>query len=90
MAWEQVIGKIKVDSCHKIMNATVQSFNGSKYLSLGERTVVQDVEDIGYVADEFPFDGNGGVTVMKAEVIVVIKIERYPSCKNSNEKVVQV
>ena len=52
VAWEQVIGTLKVDSCFKIMNATVQSFNGLKYLSLGERSLVQDVEDIGYVANE--------------------------------------
>ena len=90
VAWEQHLGKLKVDSCYKIINATVRSFNGSKYISLGERSLLQDVEDIGYVVDESPFDGSGGITVMKAEIIAVIKIEAYASCRNCNGKVIQV
>lgn len=90
VAWEQVVGKLKVDGCYKIMNATIQSFNGSKYLLLGEKSLVQDVEDIGYITDELSFDGNGGISVMKADVIAVIKIESYPSCQNCNGMVVEV
>lgn len=55
-----------------------------KYLSLGERSLVQDVEDIGYVADELPFDGNGGITVLKAEIIAVMsfKFEEWVNAAN--------
>ena len=30
-------------------------------LSLGKGSLLQDVENIGYVADESPFDGNGEI-----------------------------
>ena len=79
-----------VDSSYNIMNAIVQSFNGSKYLSLSERSLLQDVKDIGYVTDELPLDEDGGIAVIKVEVVAVIKIEGYASCRNCNGKVVQV
>lgn len=52
---------MKQDSSYNIINATVKSFNGSKYVS-------GHVNNIG-VVDELTFDEIGGIVVVKAEVV---------------------
>ena len=90
VAWEDKIGKIKEGNSYNIMNVTVRSFNGSKYLSIAERSVIKVVDDIGYVIDEPMFDGAGGVIKINAEVVAVLNIETYISCRNCNGKVTEV
>ena len=79
-----------MDSSYRISNATVRSFNGAKYLSVGEQAVIKAVSDIGDIVDEPVFDGSGGVAVVQGEIVVVVKIENYVGCRNCSSKVVQV
>ena len=90
VAWEDNIGKIKEGNSYKIMNVTVRSFNGSKYLSIAERSVIKVVDDIGYVIDEPTFDGAGGIIKINAELVAVLNTETYISCRNCNGKVIEL
>ena len=87
MTCEQQVNVLKEEDSYKFMNATVRSFNGSKYISLGEKSEIQKVKDIGDVVDKSVFDGNGELKVFRAEIVTVINVEMYSSCRNCNAKV---
>ena len=72
---EQHLHKLKEDGSYQILNATVRSFNSAKYLSLGEKAVITTVGDVGVVVDESTFNGSGGITVIQAEIVAVLKVD---------------
>jgi len=79
---------IKKEHSYKICNATVRSSNGSKYTSIGENSVVKVIEDIGEVIDDVELDDPpGGAQVVKGEIVLVIGVGVYKSCRNCNAKV---
>ena len=49
VAWENHFNALKEDSSYKIVSATVRSFNGVKYVSLGEKSTIEQLGDIGDV-----------------------------------------
>ena len=65
----------------------MRSFNGCKYFSLEEKCEIEAIEDIGEVADDDLDNGNGGAEVVKADIVAVIGIDSYKSCRNCNAKV---
>ena len=52
VAWEDHLDVLKENSSYKITCATVKSFNGAKYISVGERSTIEAKDDIGYVVEE--------------------------------------
>ena len=50
--WERDIGKMIIEMSYQIENATVRTYNGTKYLSVSETTVIVMIDDIGDVAEE--------------------------------------
>ena len=90
VAWEQHLHQLKEDGSYKILNATVTSFNGVKYLSLGDKEVITTVGDLGDVVDESTYKGHGGITGIQAEIVTILKVETYIGCRNCNNKVTQV
>ena len=87
--WQEHINKVEKNGSYNISNATVRTFNGVKYVSVGEKAVIKDMEDIGDVVDDLVFDGTGGIAVVKAEVVAVISMEMYASCVNCHGKVLE-
>ena len=81
---------LKENTLYKIVCATVRSFNGAKYISVGERSIVEVKDDIGYVVDGLIDGGSGDVKVVKAEIVAVLSCESYCSCKNCDGKVTQI
>ena len=74
---------------YKLSNATVGSFNGAKYLSLGEGCDVQEIEDIGEVIDdENVASQSGSAKVVKGEIVAVIAIDMYKGCHKYNAKMI--
>ena len=90
VAWEQHLHQLKEDGSYKILNETVTSFNGVKYLSLGDKAVITTVDDMGDVVDESTYKGRGGITGIQAEIVTIIKEKTYIGCRNCNNKVTQV
>ena len=90
VVWEQHLDVLKEETSYKISNATIRSFNGAKYLSLGERVVINTVDDIGNIVDESVFNETGGVEVVEGEIIAVLKTEVYVGCRNCSSKVLEV
>ena len=45
---------------------------------------------MGDIVDESTFDGSGGITVIQAEIVAVLRVETYIGCRNCNSKVTQV
>lgn len=52
VAWENHIELLEEDYSYRMSNATVKSFNGGKYLSIGLNCDVGKIEDIGEVIDD--------------------------------------
>ena len=91
VAWESHVDVLKEDSSYKISCVTVRSFNGAKYVSVGEKSSIELKDDIGdVVGEETIFDGSGDVKVLNAEIVGVISCESYGSCRNCDGKVIQV
>ena len=89
VAWENHLGILE-GKLYKISSATVRSFNGAKYLSIGERSTVEGNDDINdAVGEELIYDGSGGIKVIKGDIIGVVSCESYASCKNCDGKVIQ-
>jgi len=87
--WEENLDELKEEKSYKISNATVRSFNGVKYLSVGERAVITSVGDIGDIVDEAVFAGTGQIVVVEGEIIGVLKMEEYLGCRICNSKVIE-
>jgi len=90
VVWEQHIDMLEEGKCYKIMSATVRSFNGTKYVSLGERALINCVSDIGAVVEECVDEGAGGLVVVNAEIVAVLKNEVYIGCRICNSKLLEV
>ena len=59
-------------------------------ISVAERSVIKGVDDIGYVVYKSTLHGTGGIININAEVLTVLSIETYISCKNRKAKVTEV
>jgi len=67
----------------------VRSFNGAKYASVGEKAMIRAIEEIGYVVDDASCDKTGGIVVVKTEIVEVVSMENYSSCRNCHGKVME-
>ena len=91
MTWEDQIGLFEESKSYKLSNVTVRSFNGAKYLSLGEGCDIEEIEDIGEVIDdENAASQLGKAKVVKGEIVAVVSIDIYKGCRNCNAKMVDV
>ena len=90
VVWEKQIKVIEDGKGYKLGNVTVRTFNGAKFISLGENCVVEEIEDIGNVVDEDPEGGVGRAKVVKADIVGIIgNVETYKSCRSCNGKVIE-
>ena len=90
VAWELHVDVLQEDQTYKISNITVQSFNGTKYMSVAENSLIKKTEDIiGEVVDETLPNDRGEAKVIKAEIVGVIGLESYKSCRNCHAKVAE-
>lgn len=87
--WENHIDQVEEDKCYTFENATVRSFNGAKYVSVGEKAIISAIDEIGYVVDDASCDETGGIVVVKAEIVEVVSMENYSSCRNCHGKVME-
>lgn len=87
--WQQQVDTLREASSYKLVNATVRSFNGAKYISLGECSEIHEIENIGDVVDESIFTGSGDLKAVNGEIVAVISSETYTSCKSCNAKVLE-
>ena len=73
VAWKNHLGVLEEGKSYKISCVTVRSFNGAKYLLVGEKSTIESNDcDIGDVAgEELIYDGTGDVTVVKGEITLV-------------------
>ena len=75
VTWEEQVELFKEDQSYKLNNATIRSFNGAKYLSLGEVCDVELIEDIGEVIDdENSASQSGSAKVVLGEIVAVVSI----------------
>ena len=72
---ENHITEVKEEHSYKICNARVRSFNGSKYISIGQNCVVNKIEDIAEVIDDVHIeDAPGAAQVVKGKIVAVISM----------------
>ena len=75
-------GVLEPGCSYKLMNITVRTFNGARYLSLSSKSTIGDICE---VVEEVVDDGKG---VVKGEIIGVVGCDSYSSCKSCKAKVV--
>ena len=87
VVWQEQVNMLKEEHSYKLVNVTVRSFNGAKYVSVGEKSEIQEMGDIGGVVEKDTFDGNGKLKMFEGEIVTVMSVEMYSSCRNCNAKV---
>lgn len=87
VTWQEEVNVLKEEHSYKLMNVTVRSFNGAKYVSVGEKSEIQEIGNIGGVVEKDTFDGSGKLKVFQGEIVTVTSVEMYTSCRNCNAKV---
>ena len=85
--WQQQVGVLEEQYSYQLLNVTVRSFNGAKYISLGEHSEIQHIDNIGNTADESIFMGSGSLKIITADLVTIISNDSYASCRNCNAKV---
>ena len=89
VAWESDIELLQEKDSYRMTNATVRSFNGEKYLSIGQHCEIAKIKDIGEVVDDELPEGNPGrAKVITAEIVAVVTVDKYKSCRNCNTKII--
>ena len=86
VVWEKNIGTFDVNSCYKLTDVMVKSFNGTKYLSLLEKSPVAKVEDIGEVVQS----ADSSKIKIKGEIVGVMSCDTYSSCINCRRKLTEI
>ena len=85
--WQSNVGRLKKDGSYRIVNVTVRVYQGVKYLSVSESSAIEEIDDIGDVAD---IESNEELTtaakVIKGYIHAVVSCNHYPSCFNCNAK----
>lgn len=87
--WEAHTNQLKEGSSYSFDNVTIRSYNGSKYLSAGEKALINSIDDIGYVVDNLCSNETGRILIMKAEIVQVVGIDSYNSCRNCSGKITE-
>lgn len=87
VVWQEQVNMLKEEHSYKLVNVTVRSFNGAKYVSVSEKSEIQEMDDIGGVVEKDTFDGNGKLKMFEGEIVTVMSVEMYSSCRNCNAKV---
>ena len=82
--WERDVGKCLENNTYQLNNVTIRSFNGIKYLSLSEKSSVEEVQDLGDVVTGTIDDE--GPSIVEGEIIAVTSCDKYNSCRNSQCK----
>ena len=49
--WEEDVGKLDEDKCYKLIGAKVRTYKGVNYLSLGQESQIECIDDIGVTAE---------------------------------------
>ena len=88
VAWENHIELLEQEHSYQFNNATVRSYSGDKYLSVGVNCGVAKIEGIGEVLDDELPENQGKVKVVTTEVVVVVSVEVYKSCRNCSMKII--
>ena len=60
------IYKLKEDNSYKLVNVMICTFNGNKYLSLSDKSRIEEIVDIGNVVDECAAMGKGNIKIVQA------------------------
>ena len=87
ITWQEQVNTLKEEYSYKLINVTIRSFSGAKYISLGQKSEVQQISDIGGVVEKDAFDGSGKLKMFEGEIVAVTNVEEYTSCRNCNAKV---
>ena len=75
VVWEKQIKMIEDGKSYKLGIVTVRTFNAAKFVSLGENSVVEEIEDIGNVIDNEDLEsGVGRAKVVKAEIVEMLTL----------------
>lgn len=88
--WEQDVGQLKEGECYKLVGASVRSFRGVTYLSVGGDCMVESVSEIGEVAEvQEGDDEDSGVVrkIVEGEIDGVMYSDEYTACIACNAKV---
>ena len=84
VVWEAHTNQLKEGSSYNFDNVTIRSYNGSKYLSTGDKALINSVDDIGYVVDDLCSKKD-----TRSESRNCVSTDSYNSCRNCNGKITE-
>jgi hypothetical protein len=76
--WEEDVKRVIVGKSYKFSNATVKSYDGSKYLSLSKKSELVLVDDIN--VGDFQVKEADGMRSFDGDIISIISFESYKIC----------
>ena len=90
VVWEQDVGRLQEGSCYKLIGASVCSFCGVTYLSMGGDCTIETVDEISNVAEveEGELEESGVVRkIVEGEIVGIKSSDEYIGCFSCNAKV---
>ena len=83
--WQSDVGALKEEQSYKIVDATVRLYQGVRYLSCSESCKIEEIDDIGDVAEiDSDEELSKSAKVITGYIKAVVSCEHYPSCANCN------
>ena len=68
----------------------IHTFNGIKYLSLSDKSCIEEIADIGNVVDESATMGEGSIKIVQGEIVGIMNTEAYNNSRVCKAKVMAV
>uniref|UniRef100_A0A1X7T045 Replication factor A C-terminal domain-containing protein n=1 Tax=Amphimedon queenslandica TaxID=400682 RepID=A0A1X7T045_AMPQE len=87
--WESDIQKLTKNGSYKLRNVLVSQYNGVKYVSVSESTIIEPIKDIELISDhkEEAFEEIIQPMIAEGEISAVLNISDYLVCINCNRNV---
>ena len=85
--WESDVDRLVIDKCYRLESVYVKMFDDKKYLTMSAQGNVQEIEDIGIIAEESDKDPSAMNGVEEGYIIGVVKTDEYVSCIGCKSKV---
>ena len=85
--WETDIGQLEQGKSYDLKMFTVHEYESKNYLSKGQDSQIEEVEDIGNTVAYAPDLQENSTTITSAEIIAVPELDKYEDCLRCKARV---
>lgn len=84
--WGSDVERLEAEKCFRVSGLIVKVYQGAKYLSLSDEATVEQIGDLGEVAD-VPDEGDTSNDGIEGEIVGVASVNEFTSCLSCKAKV---